>query len=56
MAKKMRGPVIIEPFSAPKAETITIAATTEAPAAPNTLVAVLAATSGEPTISGTVST
>ena len=53
---RIQGLVIIEPLSAPKADTITIAATTEAPTAPNTLVAVSAATSFEPTISGTVST
>jgi len=58
IAKKMRGPVIMEPLSVPKQESITTPAMTAAPAVPSTGIrsAAVAAISLEPAISGSGTT
>jgi hypothetical protein len=54
MAKKIRGPVIIEPLSAPKQEIITMPEVTAPPIPANSGIrsATVAAMSGAPAISG----
>ena len=53
MAKKIRGPVIIDPVSAPRQETITTPEITAPPASANSVIrsAAVAAMSGEAAIS-----
>lgn len=56
MAKKMRGPVIMAPLSAPSVERTTSSETSPPPQSPASRSAVDAATSSDAAISGTDST